>query len=384
MKTTVQRGTQYSGVEPTLYMALELGEKKWKLGFSVGLGQRPRLRTITGSDVQALEREIVRAKARFGLDKTVAVLSCYEAGREGFWIHRYLSSRGIENLVVDSSSIEVDRRARRAKSDGLDVRKLVEMRIRYAFGEDRVWRVVHVPSREDEDDRHLHRSLKTLKRERTAIGNRMRGLLKTQGISWAGPILKLNGEALDALRDWEGVELGTGIQARIRIQVELFDQVGQQITALEQQRREQLRRGEGKKLDQIRHLESLKGLGINGAWTLVMEAFGWREFRNRRQVGACLGMTPSPFQSGTSFREQGISKAGNAWCRDVLGELAWTWVQYQPDSELTLWFERRFAQAGPRARKVGIVAVGRKLVIQLWQFLEWGVVPPGAVFYSSL
>ena len=225
--------------------------------------------------------------------------------------------------------------------------------------------MVPVPSREDEDDRHLHRSLKTLKQKRTAIGNRMRGLLKTQGISWAGPILKQSAEALGELRDWEGVELGAGIQARIRIQIELFHQVGQPIGALEKQRREQVRQGEGKKLDQIRLLESLKGVGIKGAWTLVMEAFGWREFRNRRQVGACLGMTPCPYQSGSSHREQGISKAGNRWCRDVLGELAWTWVQYQPNSELTLWFEQRFAQAGPRARKVGIVALGRKLVIQL-------------------
>lgn len=384
MRTTAQPETQYNGGEPFLYMALELGEKTWKLGFTVGLGQRPRLRTIPGSDLRALEREISRAKQRFGLDESVPVLSCYEAGREGFWIHRYLIGQGIENQVVDSSSIEVDRRARRAKSDGLDARKLVEMRIRYARGEKRVWRVVHVPSREDEDDRHLHRSLKTLKQERTAIGNRMRGLLKTQGITWPGPILKLNGAALEALHDWEGAELGAGIKARIRIQIELFDQVNQQITTLEQQRRQQLRQAEGKKLDQIRHLESLKGVGINGSWTLVMEAFGWREFRNRRQVGACLGMTPSPFQSGTSSREQGISKAGNRWCRDVLGELAWTWVQYQPHSELTLWYEKRFAQAGPRARKVGIVALGRKLVIQLWQFLEYGVVPPGAEFYSSL
>lgn len=384
MQTTAQPETQYSGEEPALYMALEVGEKKWKLGFSVGLGQRPRLRTIVGSDLAALEREIVRAKKRFGLAATVGVLSCYEAGREGFWIHRYLSSRGIENLVVDSSSVEVDRRARRAKSDGLDVRKLVEMRMRYAGGEKRVWRVVRVPSREDEDDRHLHRSLKHLKQARTAIGNRMRGLLKTQGISWSGPILTLNGEALDKLRDWEGAKLGVGIQARLGVQIELVDQVDQHITALERQRQKQLREGENQKLDQIRRLESLKGIGINGAWTLVMEAFGWREFRNRRQVGACLGMTPSPYQSGTSYREQGISKAGNAWCRDVLGELAWTWVQYQPDSELTLWYQKRFAQAGPRARKVGITALGRKLVIQLWQFLEWGVIPPGAVFHSSL
>jgi len=365
-------------------MALELGEKTWKLGFTVGLGQRPRLRTIVGNDLKALQREIARAKQRFGLDERAPVRSCYEAGREGFWIHRYLIGQGIENQVVDSSSIEVNRRARRAKSDGLDVRKLVEMRIRDALGEKRLWRVVRVPSREDEDDRHLHRTLKTLKQERTAIGNRMRGLLKTQGLSWSGPMAKLQRGDLERLRDWEGKVLGEGLRCRIGIQIELFAQVEQQIRGLEKRRRQELRSGRSRKLDQIRRLESLKGVGINGSWTLVMEAFGWRAFQNRRQVGASVGMAPCPFQSGTSSREQGITKAGNRWCRDVLGELAWTWVQYQPRSELTRWYERRFAEAGPRARKVGIVALGRKLVIQLWQFLEWGVVPPGAEFYSRL
>ena len=384
MLTTVRDGVECNAMEPTLYMALELAEKRWKLGFSVGLGQRPRVRNIVGSDRQSLEREVARAKRRFGLAETARVLSCYEAGREGFWIHRYLRRLGIENRVVDSSSIEVNRRARRAKSDGLDVRKLVEMLMRYALGERRVWRVVHVPSRQDEDDRHLHRSLKTLKQERTQVGNRLRGLLKTQGITWSGPISRLQEEALEVLVDWEGRSLGEGMQTRLGAAIRRLNELSGEITALEKEQKRRLRQEVSPKLDQIRRLETLKGIGVNGAWTLVMEAFGWREFRNRRQVGGFVGNIATPSQSGSSGREQGISKAGNVWCRDVLGELAWTWVQYQPHSELTRWFEQRYAYAGLRARKIGIVAVGRKLVVQLWQFVEKGVVPPGAVFYSRL
>lgn len=384
MKTTVPETTHYNPVESNLYMALELGDKTWKLGFSVGLGQKARLRNITAADRVALRREILRAKQRFGLPETAAVWSCYEAGREGFWIHRHLRSVDIENYVVDSSSIEVNRKARRTKTDKLDVTKLVEMLIRYALGEKRVWRVVHVPSCQDEDDRHLHRALKTLKQERTAIANRIRGLLKTQGISWSASVAGLSQEALEEMRDWQGQELGAGMKSRLGPQIRWWRQLTSEIGAIEKQRLQLLRQEKGKKLDQVRRLESLKGIGINGAWTLVMEALGWREFRNRREVGGFMGMTPSPYQSGASCREQGISKAGNQWCRDVLGELAWMWVQYQPTSELTLWFEERFAQAGPRARKIGIVALGRKLVIQLWQFVEWGVIPPGAVFYSRL
>lgn len=386
MKTTIPDQTQCNLVEPTLYMALELGEKSWKLGFSVGLGQKARLRNIVAGDRQALKREVQRGKRRFGLKPEVTVWSCYEAGREGFWLHRYLRREGIHNHVIDSSSIEVNRRARRAKSDGLDARKLVEMLIRYGLGETRVWRVVRVPSRQDEDDRHLHRGLKTLKRERTAVGNRVRGLLKTQGITWVGSMVGLGEAQLERLRDWEGAKLRVGLKGRLATQIRRYQELTLQIGEIQKQRRQQLRESakEDPKLDQIRALESLKGIGINGAWTLVMEAFSWRDFRNRRQVGGFVGQTPSPFQSGRTRREQGISKAGNDWCRDVLGELAWTWVQYQPSSELTLWFKQRYAHGGPVARKVGIVAVGRKLMVQLWQFLEWGVIPPGAVFHSSL
>jgi transposase len=383
MKTTVSRSSHYNQGEGCLYMALELSEKQWKLGFSIGPARKPRLRTIAAGDRAALRREIGRAKERFGLPDEAPVRSCYEAGRDGFWIHRLLLREGIDNRVVDSSSIEVNRQARRAKSDGLDVRKLTEMLMRYWWGEKRVWRVVHVPGRPQEDDRHLHRGLKTLRQDRTATAARIRGLLKTQGIRWSGSIERLSEERLEELRDWEGRELGAGLKRRVAVEIRLCRVLSAEIQALERQRREMLRREAGGKLDQVRRLESLKGIGVNGAWTLVMEAFGWREFRNRREVGGFLGMTPSPYQSGTSSYEQGITKAGNQWCRDLIAEVAWAWVRYQPHSELTRWFQRRFAEAGPRARKIGIVALARKLVIQLWQFIKHGVEPAGTIYYCS-
>ena len=177
-------GTEHSTFHPTLYLAFELGNKKWKLGFTIGLGQSPRRRTIAAGDLVTLQREIRLAKKRFGLPQTAQVMSCYEAGRDGFWLHRYLVSEDIENLVVDSASIEVNRRAKRAKTDRLDVGKLLTMLIRYDYGEKKVWSVVHVPSVEAEDKRHLHRQLGTLKTDRTRHINRIKGLLVGQ--DWPG------------------------------------------------------------------------------------------------------------------------------------------------------------------------------------------------------
>ena len=384
MKTTAETRAQYNGVEPVLYMALELGEKTWKLGFTVGLGQRARMRSISGSDLKALEREIRRAKQRFGLDEKVPVVSCYEAGRDGFWVHRFLTRQEIRNWVVDSSSIEVNRRARRVKSDRLDAAKLVEMLVRFRWGEQRVWRTVHVPGASDEDDRHLHRSLKRFKQERTARGNRIRGLLKTEGIALKGSLERWREADLDELRNWEGKPLREGLRGRVARELRQLERIREEIEQMEAERRQRLREGAGKKLDQICRLELLKGIGINASWTLVMEMFGWRAFRNRRQVASCLGMVSSPWQSGDSYREQGISKEGNRWCRDVMVGVAWLWLQWQPESELSRWFHERFGGAGKRARKVGIVALARKLSIQLWRYLETGEIPPGAVFHSRL
>jgi transposase len=197
----------------TLYLTFELGNKQWKLGFTIGLGQRPRERAIVAGDLVALQEEIRLAKKRFGLSETARVMSCYEAGRDGFWLHRYLVSKGIENLVVDSASIEVNRRAKRAKTDRLDVRKLLTMLIRYDYGEKKVWSVVHVPSPEAEDKRHLPRQLSTQKVGRTRHINRIKGLLVGQGVRM--PVGADFLERLDKVRLWDGSALPKGLHARL-------------------------------------------------------------------------------------------------------------------------------------------------------------------------
>ena len=178
--TTRQSTTTASAA---LYLSFELGERDWKLAFTIGLGQRPRHRTIRAGQLGVLDQEIARARRRFALAPDALVRSCYEAGRDGFWLHRALLARGIANVVVDASSIEVNRRARRAKSDRLDNAKLNEMLVRYHAGEQRVWHVVRVPSEADEDRRHLERERQTLIQERTRLRNRIQGLLATQGVT---------------------------------------------------------------------------------------------------------------------------------------------------------------------------------------------------------
>jgi transposase len=304
-------------------------------------------------------------------------VSCYEAGREGFWLHRFLLAHGITNHVVDSSAIEVSRRQRRAKSDGLDVRKLLSMLIRYEQGEHQVWQVVKVPSVEAEDQRHLHRDLETLKRERASTTTRIQGLLSSQGIQ-VSTLAKLP-EQLDTLRLWDGTPIPPGLRRRVLRVYAHHTFLNEQIAAIEAERRAQLQTSRDASIDQIRQLMMLKGIGINGSWLLVMEFFGWRAFKNRREVGGLAGLTPTPYQSGESAREQGITKSGNPHVRWMITELAWSWVRFQPESALSVWFRERFGDGGKRLRRIGIVAVSRKLLIALWRFLETGVLPEGAV-----
>ena len=304
------------------------------------------------------------------------MVSCYEAGREGFWLHRFLQAQGITNHVVDSSSIEVNRRKRRAKSDGLDVRKLLSMLMRYAHGEREVWRVVHVPSVEAEDQRHLHRDLETLKQERASTTTRIKGLLSSQGIRLTS-LSKLP-EQLEALRLWDGSPIPSGLRRRVLRVYAHHQFLSQQIAALEAERRALLQSSQEASIEKVRQLMQLKGIGINGSWLLVMEFFGWREFKNRREVGGLAGFTPTPYQSGESAREQGITKSGNRHVRWMTTELAWSWLRYQPESALSGWFRERFGGGGKRLRRIGIVAVARKLLIALWRFLETGVLPEGA------
>jgi transposase len=362
----------------SLYVAFELSSGTWKLAFTVGRGQRPRVKGIRAGDVKAVVREIRAAKKRFGLAEGCRVLSCYEAGRDGFWVHRFLTSTGVENLVVDSASIEVSRRRRRAKTDRLDAEKLVMMLVRWDEGEKKVWGVVRVPSVEAEDARCLHRELRVLKGERTKIVNRIKGLLAVQGVR-----LKSTGrgfrEWLGQVRLWDGSALPRRLGQQVLVEYDRLCFVRAQITAVEQERRRLLKESQKRDAAVARKLMRLRGVGEGSGWTFSSELFSWREFSNRKQVGSSAGLTGTPYDSGSSGREQGIDKAGNKRIRAVAIELAWCWLRYQPESALSRWYEERFGSGGKRMRKIGIVALARKLLIALWRWVEQDVIPEGAV-----
>ena len=375
--TATARRTDRNEARATLFLALELGETSWKLAFAPSLGQKPRERTIAARDRDALRGEIARAKQRFGLATRTRVVSCYEAGREGFWLHRCLVAEGVENRVVDAASIEVNRRRRHVKTDRMDAQRLLRLLVRESLGEERVWAVVHVPRPEDEDRRHLHRELLTAKRDRTRVTNRIQGLLANQGlrIQWRRPLAP----QLAALRLWDGSPLPAGLRMRIEREWERVELLNRQIQALEAERREAIRTGRDHAMAQVRQLVALQGIGSNSAWLYVMEFFGWRRFRNRKEVGSLAGLTPTPHQSGDEQREQGIGRDGNRHVRAMAIEIAWGWLRFQPRSALTRWYQRRFGRGSSRLRRIGIVALARKLLIALWRFLETGVMPEGAV-----
>jgi transposase len=373
-KTTRTRNdTLFSG---KMYLAFELSESEWKLGFTIGLGQAPRLKNLQARNLKGLKREIEQARVRFGLSKEAVVLSCYEAGRDGFWLHRYLEAHGINNRVVDSASIEVNRRYRRVKTDRLDVGKLLNMLVRYDQGETRVWSVVHVPKLEEEDQRQLHRELMSLKREQTHHINRIKGLLSTQGI-----VLEVKTKFLEELQGaqlWDGSSVAPTLQTLLVREHERLRLVREQIRQVEATRKEALRSSCDPAIEQVRKLLQLKGIGMNSAWVYVMEFFAWRAFRNRRELGSLAGLAPTPYASGESNRERGISKAGNRPVRALAIEIAWCWLRYQPDSQLSRWYQRRFAKGGSRVRRIGIVALARKLLIALWRYVEEDILPEGA------
>lgn len=359
-----------------LYVALELGQDKWLLAFATEAAEKPRLRSMPARDLTRLADEIAKAKKRFKLPADAPVRTCYEAGRDGFWLHRALTSQGVANVVVDSASIQVDRRAKRVKTDPVDATKLLNLLCRYHDGERKVWSVVNAPSVEDEERRQLHRGLKDLQRQQTECSNRILGLLASCGLT-ATVDAKFRA-TLAGLRDWAGQPVPAQLQQRILQEYTVWETLHRQVrdAANEQERR--LREGQESYLDKVRRLMGLKAVGVRSAWILVTELFAWRGIKNRKQLGALVGLTPTPYHSGASEREQGISKAGNKHVRALIVELAWMWLRYQPGSKLSEWYARRFGAGNKRARKVGIVALARKLLIALWRYVEQGEVPEGA------
>ena len=363
-----------------LYLAIELSRKKWKLGISDGRAVRARIRTIDARDFQRLREEVETAKKHFGLEGPSQTVSCYEAGREGFWLHRALTERGIVNVVVDAASIDIKRR-KRAKTDRIDAESLVRKLVRYGAGERDVWSIVRVPTREAEDERQLHRDIGVLQRERQQHRVRIQSLLFTQGVDVeVTPKLMRD---LDQLRCWDGQPLPDGLRERIRREYARLRAAEQDLLALRKQQKERLKT-QSTSMEKIRLMQQLCGIAMKSSWVFVMELFGWRRFQNRREVAAALGLTPMPYQSGESARDQGISRAGNRRVRAMAIEIAWSWLRFQPQSRLSQWYEQRFGAGGKRMRRIGIVAMARRLMIDLWRYVEFGIVPEGARMKASV
>jgi transposase len=372
--------SEHTALPRPLLVALELGGTHWRLAASSG-GTKITETRLPAGDVNGLERAITAARARHGVPPAAPTVACYEAGRDGFWLQRELERRGVRCLVVDSASIEVNRRARRVKTDRLDARKLLAMLGRYATGDITVWRVVRVPSVAEEDARRPHRELARLTEERTAHVNRIRALLTLHGIRLAVSPTFLRD--LAAVTRPDGTPLPPHVRAELDRQWQRCALVAEQIRALEGQRRQQAKSADSPAARQVHHLTRLTGIGATSAWLMVQEIFAWRELRNRREAGALVGLTPTPYASDGLRHEQGVSKAGNRHVRRVLIQIAWGWVRYQPGSALSRWFWQRFGEGGGRRRRIGIVALARRLFIALWRFVHDGLVPEGAVLRAA-
>jgi transposase len=360
---------------PRLLVAMEMSLKKWGIALAVEGQSRKRVKTVAGGDYLTLLKAVEEAKHRFGLCADTQVVFCYEAGRDGFFPYRCLTELGHEVWVIDSASIELSRRRRQAKSDGVDLDKLAELMQRKARGEPKALRVVRVPSPEAEDQRTLPREREVLMHDAQRLRNRIESALFAQGYRDVPKTAK----GLQAWMETQAASLGQQLRERLIRDIERlallenqFKTVGKTLAAQVQQEHMTTVVGVAKALMQ------LSGIGLIGAWVLASEIFGWRKFRNRREVGAILGLTPTPYSSGNDEREQGISKAGNARARSMLVELAWLWLRYQPESALSQWFKTRFSGGGKRMRRIGIVALARRLAVALWRYSDQGVIPVGA------
>ena len=360
---------EHATKQDELFMSLELGDKRWKL--SIGDARHGASRyDVAAGDTAAVAKCVAKTSERLQMPNAV-VHSCYEAGRDGWWLHRWLTQFGVDNIVVDASSIEVNRRARRAKTDRLDADKLRTMLVRHHGGE-HVWSVLREPTEQDEDARRVHRELQRLTHERTSHINRIRALLVLHNVR---PDIVLAGRDWPAWWQKNSEQVAPKLRAEIEREVARLTLVKDQVRSIELARRRELASGMHPMVSQLTRLAAI---GPTGAWVLVHEVFGWRRFSNRRQLAGCLGLAPTPYASGDTEKEQGISKVGNKRVRALLVEQAWGWLRRQPNSALTLWFNRRFAHSGARMRRVGIVALARRLAIALWRFLQNGEMPLGA------
>jgi transposase len=368
----------------TVYVGFELSKAKWNIGIMLPGSQKLSRYTIGGGDLAALRARLAAARAKAERSgKPVRILSCYEAGYDGHWLHRWLTDQGVINHEIDPASIQVNRRARRAKTDRIDLDQLMGAFLAYLHGEPRVCSVLRVPTAEDEDRRRLTRERERLMKERTAHINRIKGLLHAQGIRNAEPRKAGFIATLERLRTGDGRPLPSRLKQEIVREHERLCLVNKHLAALEAQSKAELRAAAPGSVEaKIRQLVDLKSLGPVSAQQLTNEVF-YRSFANRRQVGSYFGLTGTPYNSGHSIREQGISKAGNWRARRTAVELTWLWLRHQPGSDLSRWYWARVGALTGRMRRITIVALARKLMVALWRYLQTGVVPKGAVLQPS-
>jgi transposase len=365
--------------EQSIYAALELSKNSWLLAIQVPGRDNPSLYPIKGGNAEGLMAKLDAARDRLAqlTGQTPKVTLCYEAGYDGFWLARFLEQRSIECLVMEPASLQVNRRARRVKTDRIDVENILHTLIAWCRGERHVCSMVVIPSVEEEDLRRTHRERNRLVRERTAHINRIKGLLFAQGIRGINVMKNYKTLAPAELVTGDGRSLPKRLGREITREIERLALVQEQLVEIEHERDQAptpCAATERKRHDLLR----LNGIGPTISATLAREVY-YRRFANRRQVASYIGLAPSPYDSGDGRRSQGISKAGNSLARYSLIQAAWLWLRHQPNSALTQWFHHRTEGQSKRVRCIMIVALARKLAIAFWRYLETGLIPEGAV-----
>lgn len=363
-------GKEQSERQQTLYAAIELSKKSWVLSVAHPDRTKPSIYRLAGGDFEAL---VARLRAAAGA--VVRIVVCYEAGYDGFWLARRLGGAGIECRVLDPASLQVNRRARRVKTDRIDALMLLRAVIAIDRGDHHVCAVVRVPTIEEEDTRRSHRERQRLVRERTGHINRIKGLLFGQGIRGIEPKLRLTRIDFAALVTAEGHSLPDRLRRELEREYARLAVVEDQIRSVEKER--DLADAQDPSVEKKRQMLMLiPGIGGTTAAVMAREIFA-RSFNSRSHLGSYLGLTPSAFDSGSSTRCQGISKAGNSWARRILIEIAWIWQSRHPESPLSRWYKARTKAQSPRIRRIMLVAMARKLAITLWRYVETGTVPEG-------
>lgn len=381
MKSTFSDAAKLAGdLAKVIYVSVELSQSNWLVtSFIPSVDTKMARKRLPAGEIGRLLSLLadLRLKAQGLTGEQLPIIVIQEAGLDGFWVHRVLVDEGLESHVVDATSIAVPRKARRAKTDRIDGEMLIRALMAFKRGEPRVCSMVCIPSHDEEDRRRLLRERKALVVERLTHANRIEGLLLAQGISDYRPLNRDRRKRLEELRTGDGRPLPPFLKAQISRELDRLELVIEQIKAIEAERDMLLAAKRKQANSTIAMLENVRGIGPEFASLLWAEGF-YRHFDNRRQVAAYAGLVPTPWQSGSVDRDQGVSKAGNPRLRTTMIQMAWLWIRHQPESALTAWFRQRAASGGGAQRKKIVVALARKLLVALWKYVTAGVVIDGA------